>query len=77
MIAADKEQWCPTGYYWYDGELIPIQSLPLSIEERLQLLDNHPLFTGFCPECGYQFSKENPPAVHWDCPSCGWFDDSV
>ncbi len=20
---------------------------------------------------------DNPPLVHWDCPACGWVDDSV
>lgn len=30
-----------------------------------------------CPNCGYQFFKNNPSAVHFDCPSCGWVDNSV
>ena len=77
LIEEDEEQWCPTGYYWYDGELIPIEPQRLTNDERLQILDTHPLFTGVCPECGYQFPKENPPKVHWDCPACGWVDDSV
>ena len=25
MMEEDEEQWSPTGYYWYDGELIPIE----------------------------------------------------
>ena len=77
LIEEDEEQWSPTGYYWYDGDLIPIEHQRLTREEQLELLDSHPLFTGVCPECGYQFPKENPPAVHWDCPACGWVDDSV
>ena len=35
MIEEDEEQWCPTGYYWYDGELIPIRPQRLTIEEQL------------------------------------------
>ena len=72
-----EEQLSPIGYYWYDGELIPIEPQRLTNEERLELLDSHPLFTGVCPECGYQFPKDNLPHVHWDCPTCGWVDDSV
>ena len=73
----DEELSAPQGYCWYDGELIPIRPQRLTNEERLELLDSHPLFTGTCPECGYQFPKNNSPKVHWDCPSCGWVDDSV
>ncbi len=46
-------------------------------EEQLEILDNHPFFTGVCPQCGHRFDKNNPPAVHWDCPECGFIDDSV
>ncbi|HEY9708654.1 MAG TPA: hypothetical protein V6D48_10670 [Oculatellaceae cyanobacterium] len=24
-----------------------------------------------------KFSPDNPPEVHWDCPKCGWVDDTV
>ncbi|MDL5055381.1 hypothetical protein QQ056_17765 [Oscillatoria laete-virens NRMC-F 0139] len=39
--------------------------------------NTHPLFTGICPKCGHLFDRANPPPVHWDCPECGWVDDSV
>lgn len=69
-----SEQWCPDGYYYYDGQLYKNPE-PKSVNEQLWLLDNHPLFTGKCPNCGYQFEEDN--LVHWDCPKCGWIDDSV
>ena len=65
------------GESYYDGELILQPTQHLTPEEQLELLDSHPLFTGVCPECCYDFSQNNPPAVHWDCPRCGWIDDSV
>ncbi len=73
----EEEQWSPQGYSWYDGELIPNRPSRYTSEEQLFILDNHPFFTGVCPQCGYTFDKSNPPAVHWDCPVCGWVDDSV
>ena len=75
----EEEQWSPQGYSWYDGELIPNRPSRYTAEEQLFILDNHPFFTGVCPQCGHKFDKSNPPAVHWDCPNpeCGWIDDSV
>ena len=72
-----EEQWAPEGYSWYDGELIPNRPSRYTAEEQLEILDNHPFFTGVCPQCGHEFDKSNPPLVHFDCPSCGWVDDSV
>jgi hypothetical protein len=72
----EEEQWCPEGYYWYDGELCK-QPTPRSPEEQLWMIDNHPFFTGVCPQCGYRFDKQNPPRGHWDCPSCGWIDEEI
>ncbi len=75
----EEEQWSPEGYSWYDGELIPNRPSRYTSEEQLEILDNHPFFTGVCPQCGHEFDQNNPPAVHWDCPNpeCGWIDDSV
>ena len=73
----DDEPWAPQGYSWYGNELIPNLKPKLTPEQQLELLDNHPFFTGVCPNCGYRYPKDNPPAVHWDCPYCGWIDDSV
>lgn len=75
--AEPEELWSPEGYSWYGGELIPNRRSRLTPEEQLEILETHPFFTGVCPRCGYEFDKINPPEVHWDCPSCGWIDDSV
>lgn len=48
----------------------------LSQFELMTLLDRHPLFTGYCPQCGEPIAQAEPPRVHWDC-ECGWIDDSV
>ncbi len=56
---------------------LPSRPSRYTAEEQLEILDNHPFFTGVCPECGYQFDRSNPPLIHWDCPECGWIDDSV
>lgn len=60
---------------FYAGDWIPETTSHLTTEERLELLDTHPLFIGVCPQCGQTFLAE--PTVHWDCDICGWVDDSV
>jgi hypothetical protein len=65
---AEEELWSPEGYYWYDGELIPISSSRLTKEEKLEILDTHPFFTGICPNCG---QKLDSPQWHWECSVCG------
>ena len=64
-----EEQWCPEGYTYYNGELIKLPEKKLTQTQQFWVLENHPLFTGFCRECGYEFPK-NPQ--NWDCPECGW-----
>ncbi len=53
---------------FYNGEEIVQPRQRWTSDEQLWLLDNHPLFTGVCPECGYQFSHPERSLVHWDCP---------
>ncbi|PSB28583.1 hypothetical protein [Chlorogloea sp. CCALA 695] len=72
----DEGQWEPEGASYYNGELI-LQREQRAREEQLWLLDNHPLFTSVCPACRYHFTPANLYVVHFDCPSCGWIDDSV
>lgn len=74
---AEAELWSPEGYSFYDGELIRFKPSRYTKEEKLEILDTHPIFTGVCPECKYRFDLKSPPLVHWDCPRCGWIDDSV
>jgi len=84
----DEELWEPEGARYINGELVIERSLYNSEEivqprqrwtkeEQLELLDTHPLFTGKCPQCGYQFERDYTARVHWDCPECGWIDDAV
>lgn len=63
-----KEQWCPEGYTYYDGELIKLADNKPTRERQLWLLDNHPAFTGNCVNCGYQYPLQKST---WDCPECG------
>lgn len=72
-----EEKWCPQGYSWYGDNLIPNRPSRYTSEQQLQILDNHPFFTGVCPNCKHEFDKNNAPKVHWDCPVCDWVDDSV
>lgn len=76
-LAPDEELWEPEGASYYAGELILQPKERWTSEEQLELLDTHPMFTGACPVCGYQFLRDNLPPVHWDCCNCGWKDDSL
>lgn len=71
------EPWAPQGYSFYNGELIEQPRQVRTSAELLELIDSHPFFTGCCPRCNYRFDKDMQPSVHWDCPHCGWIDDSV
>ncbi len=75
--AESEELWEPQGANYYNGELILQPKRQLTPEQQWQILETHPLFTGHCPSCGYQFPCHVPELVHFDCPSCGWIDDSV
>lgn len=69
------EQWQPEGASYYGGKLILDSLQRLTMEQQMELLDNHPLFTGRCPNCEMPIASEGQ--VHWDCEYCGWVDDSV
>ena len=71
-----EEQWSPKGYSWYGDELISDRPSRYSQSEQNQILDNHPFFTGICPQCRHKFNQDSR-IVHYDCPDCGWVDDSV
>lgn len=73
----NEEQWEPEGVSYYNGELILQPKQQRTSEEQLWLLGNHPLFTSVCPECKYHFPQANFHTVHFDCPHCGWINDSV
>jgi hypothetical protein len=72
----EEQQWSPEGYSWYGDELISNRPSRYTLEEQSQILDTHPFFTGVCPQCRHRFDRDNLP-VHFDCPECGFIDDSV
>lgn len=61
----------------YNGEEIIQPQQRWTREEQLELVDMHPMFTGCCPQCGHFFDSNYTARVHYDCPECGWMDDSV
>lgn len=76
-LHSNEELWEPAGASYYAGELIVQPRQRWTREEQLQLLDTHPLFTGCCPQCGVEFERDYRAVVHWDCPNCGWMDDTI
>jgi predicted RNA-binding Zn-ribbon protein involved in translation (DUF1610 family) len=72
-----NEQWEPEGASYYNGELIIQPRQRWTREQQLELLDTHPIFTGKCPQCSYEFQRDYTARVHWDCPECGWTHDTV
>ena len=62
----------PLGGGYYAGDWIPQPFPRLQPEEQQALLDEHPLFTGRCPNCEMPVREKEPPRVHWDCEHCGW-----
>ncbi|HEY9780947.1 MAG TPA: hypothetical protein V6D09_12510 [Leptolyngbyaceae cyanobacterium] len=73
----DEELWEPAGASYYNGELVLQEGPRWTREEQMDLLDTHPMFTGKCPQCNAEFGKNYTARVHWDCPECGWMDDTV
>jgi hypothetical protein len=64
--------WVPVGSGFYEVEEGQIPN-KLGLMEQLERIENHPIFTGHCPQCGFQLGF----AVRylWDCERCGWQDD--
>ncbi len=75
--AEAEELWQPEGASYYNGELILQPQQRRTQQQQLELLDTHPMFTGKCPQCGYEFDRDWSARVHWDCSECGFLDDSV
>jgi hypothetical protein len=70
--APPEELWEPEGASYYNGELILQPRQRWTLEQQLELLDTHPLFTGRYPRCEMTYPKYETPPVHWDCSACGW-----
>jgi hypothetical protein len=68
-------QWEPLGGAYCNGELVLQPEHSLTTEERWEILNMHPFFTGVCPECKEPITELD--RLHCDCQSCGWEDDSV
>lgn len=86
----NEAQWEPIGARYVGSELVIECDLSFyggkeivqprhrrTRAEQLWLLDNHPIFTGHCPNCNAAFEIGYRAVVHWDCSCCGWIDDSV
>jgi len=69
-------QWEPEGASDYDDELVITPEQRWNREQKLTLLDWHPLFTGRCPACEVPLLQTEPSRVAWAC-QCGWKDDSI
>ena len=63
----EEELWSPDGYYWYNGELLENRVSKLTTEQKLEILNTYPLFTGQCLNCGHEFDRANLPMIHLDC----------
>jgi hypothetical protein len=72
-----EELWEPIGASYYNGELILQTRQQRTLEEQLDILNWHPIFTGRCPNCEMPISETEPHRVYWDCDRCGWKDDSI
>ena len=86
--AEPEELWEPEGARYIDDELVIERSYyngeeiiqppqRWTREQKLWLLDNHPMFTGKCPACAYVFGRDYTFRIHFDCPECEWKDDSI
>jgi hypothetical protein len=73
----EQQQWSPEKYIWYSDELLSIRASRYTAQEQAEILDNHPFFTGICPQCSHQFAQSSRTIVHFDCRSCSYIDDSV
>lgn len=63
------------GVSYYNGEKITLPKQSWTQEEKLRLLDTHPLFTGRCPNCEMPFTKIVKRSHKYICPHCFWKDD--
>lgn len=56
---------------YYNREPVYQSGRELSLSEKEQLLNWHPLLTGCCPECKAKIAYE-PTQVDWQCQQCDW-----
>ena len=73
---SEEEWWEPVGGSFYGNELVITPHQRWTRVQQLELLMQHPLFTGLCPQCRHAFSKATI-LLHWDCPMSQWKDDAL
>jgi hypothetical protein len=72
-----EKLWEPQGARYVNNELVIERSCSGEEIIQLDLTLWHPMHTGRCPRCDASFDRDYTALVHWDCPECGWKDDSV
>jgi hypothetical protein len=61
-FAEVAEDCMPLGAAYYDGELVLQPEHYLTTEQRLEILNTHPFFTGVCPNCGMAMAPHQESA---------------
>ena len=61
----------PLGGGYYVGDWIPQPFPTLTAAAQLLLLNDHPQFTGRCPNCEMPIAEA---VEQWTCDRCGWED---
>ena len=64
----------PLGGGYQAGDWIPQPSPAPTTAEQLLLLDEHPYFTGRCPNCEMPIAEA---VEQWTCDRCDWEDVPV
>ena len=62
----------PLGGGYYAGDWIPQPFPALTTAEQLSFLDEHPQFTGRCPNCEMPIAEA--VEEQWMCDHCEWKD---
>ena len=71
---SEAEERQPLGGGYSAGDWIPQPFPALTTAEQLWLLDEHPQFTGCCPNCEMLVAEANEG--QWMCDHCAWKDMS-
>jgi hypothetical protein len=59
--------------YFYNGEWTTVRGdNNLTPQEKLELLDWHPVFTGRCPKCEVPIRNPLQSDLSWHCGHCQW-----
>ena len=72
---ADPLKRQPIGGGYYAGDWIPQPFPTLTTAAQLALLDEHPQFTGRCPNCEMPIAEA--AQGQWQCDHCDWREEEV